>query len=256
MKWLNFLLIGLILSACSSKQLVSQPDVKSNEITEKKWRIIELGGESVPEEINEKMPFIFLSSENNHITGNAGCNVINGSFKLSENNHIEFYQLISTMMACMDMETEARLKKALEQADNYSVGEGTLSLNKGRMAPLARFQIVNETSLSGTWDLSYVTGAEDFESIYSHKTPFITIDENENKANGNTGCNSFNSSLVKINNNIKFSLPITTRMFCEGNGEALFLDALKKINRFAISDDGKTLNLLTGDIAVMRLVRK
>ena len=257
MKWLNLLLVGLILSACSSKQLVSQSDVKSNEITDKKWRLIEVIGESVPEVINGKMPFIFLTSENNHITGNAGCNVINGAFKLSENNHIEFNNLISTMMACMDMETEAKLKRALEQTDNYTVGEGTLSLNKGRMAPLARFQLANESSmLSGTWELNYVAGGESFESLYSRKTPFITFNEDEKKASGSTGCNTFNSTFVKVDNNIKFSFPMMTRMFCEGNGETLFLEALKKINKFSISSDGKTLNFIAEDIAVMRLVKK
>jgi hypothetical protein len=42
------------------------------------------------------------------------------------------------------MEVEDALKKALETADNYSLsGDGKyLSLNRARMAPLARFELI------------------------------------------------------------------------------------------------------------------
>lgn len=39
-------------------------------------------------------------------------------------------------------------------------------------------------------------------------------------------------------------------------GENAFLAALKKVNAYAVTDQGKTLNLIAGDIAVVRLVRK
>jgi hypothetical protein len=52
--------------------------------------------------------------------------------------------MASSMMACLNMEVEEALKKALEMADNYSVSaDGKyLSLNRARMAPLARFEAV------------------------------------------------------------------------------------------------------------------
>ena len=48
------------------------------------------------------------------------------------------------MMACLNMEIENELKRALEMADNYSLtADGKyLSLNRARMAPLARFEVV------------------------------------------------------------------------------------------------------------------
>jgi len=42
------------------------------------------------------------------------------------------------------MEIEEELKKVIEMADNYSLSEDGkyLSLNRARMAPLARFEVV------------------------------------------------------------------------------------------------------------------
>jgi heat shock protein HslJ len=45
-------------------------------------------------------------------------------------------------MACEHMEIENGLNKALVTADNYSLNGDNLSLNKARMAPLARFKAV------------------------------------------------------------------------------------------------------------------
>jgi heat shock protein HslJ len=45
------------------------------------------------------------------------------------------------MMACPDMELQDRFMKALEMADNYTIAENVLSLNKARMAPLAKFAL-------------------------------------------------------------------------------------------------------------------
>ena len=263
MKWYNFLLFMLVITtACSSKQMVSKSEEKSiisNEITDKKWRLIEIQGEEVPSEINGKMPFIFMTSETSRITGNAGCNVINGSFKISENNKMEFKQMISTMMACLNMEVESKLMKALEMVDNYTVNDDVLSLNKGRMAPLARFQFVIEetASLAGTWNVNYVEKATiPFEKLYPRQIPFITFLEEGQKAVGHSGCNTFNAGITVNGNQLRFANIASTRMFCEGDGETLFFNAIKKVDKYSVNDDGKTLNLIAGDIAVIRLVKK
>ncbi len=49
---------------------------------------------------------------------------------------------MSTKMACENMDVEYGLSKALSAADNYSLQGDNLSLNKARMAPLARFKAV------------------------------------------------------------------------------------------------------------------
>jgi heat shock protein HslJ len=45
-------------------------------------------------------------------------------------------------MACDDMTIESEFMKAISEADNYFVDEQNLVLNKAKMAPLARFEVV------------------------------------------------------------------------------------------------------------------
>ena len=65
-----------------------------------------------------------------------------GEYELKEGNRIQFSKVMSTMMACADMQTEQELAAVLEKADNFSQNGNTMSLNKAKMAPLARFEIV------------------------------------------------------------------------------------------------------------------
>ena len=69
---------------------------------EGKWIISEAAGEAIPH-------------------GNAGCNLINGAFQVDDENPsaISFPQVISTMMACPDMEVEGRVLKALNSVQSF-----------------------------------------------------------------------------------------------------------------------------------------
>ena len=88
--------------------------------------------------------FIILQDEDRRVNGNGGCNTLNGTYEISEGGRIKFSQMASTMVACFNMEIEEGLKRALEVADNYSLSaDGKyLSLNRARMAPMARFEAV------------------------------------------------------------------------------------------------------------------
>mgnify|MGYP001812320652 FL=1 len=44
-------------------------------------------------------------------------------------------------MACTDMQIADQLNQVLGRADKYTIADGVLSLNKAKMAPLARFRL-------------------------------------------------------------------------------------------------------------------
>ena len=116
---------------------------KVSDIVEKHWKLIELNGvEIMPNENQSNAPHFILKVENNRVIGHGGCNSINGGYIIETGNRIKFTQMISTMMACMDMETESNFLRALNTVDNYTINNGVLSLNRARMAPLARFEAV------------------------------------------------------------------------------------------------------------------
>ena len=112
-------------------------------------------------------------------------------------------------------------------------------------------------SLEGTWVLSYLMApAKSFDELYAGKKPEITFEIKENRFSGNTGCNSFSGKLNVDGHKISFRDPYAmTRMMCQGEGENVFTESLKKVNTYAVSD-GNTLNFIGGDIAMMRFTKK
>ena len=117
-------------------------NVLDENLVEKYWRLTELFGEPVNIPEGGGGAHIIFKKEESRITGNGGCNTFNGSFTLKPGNRISFSKTISTMMMCANMDTEAKLYQVLEMADNYTISGDKLVLNKARMAPLARFEVV------------------------------------------------------------------------------------------------------------------
>jgi len=144
---LAILIIMLLATACKPQQkTVSttqlQPAVTAD-IKGTKWKLTELMGKPVAQEDKTKKDIYFIMSKSdNSVHGFAGCNTFMGSYELMEGNRIKFSALASTMMACPDLDTESEFNKMLGTADNYSISGNTLSLNKAKMAPLARFEAV------------------------------------------------------------------------------------------------------------------
>lgn len=132
-----------VLTAATLGGCATMPDAAHDDsITEKYWKLVELRGQPVPS--LEREPHLILKTEGNRVTGFSGCNTFNGTYTLDEKTmRIDFGPLAMTRMACAEgMDTEQAFAEVLEQADNYSVSGDNLSLNRARMAPLARFHAV------------------------------------------------------------------------------------------------------------------
>ncbi|HQV35060.1 MAG TPA: copper resistance protein NlpE N-terminal domain-containing protein [Flavobacterium sp.] len=110
-----------------------------------KWRLVELNGRAI-KNINQSTKDLFLQlNKENRYSAFAGCNSMMGQYELKEEIfRIKFSKGASTMMACPDMETEQEFAKMLETVDNYSLNGNQMTLNKARMAPLARFEAIKK----------------------------------------------------------------------------------------------------------------
>ena len=116
---------------------------KSNaELVETYWKLTEIMGKPVTSPAGVREMHIILKKQDNRIQGFAGCNNMIGTYELRDGNFISFKGIASTKMACPDMSIENQLTDVLGRADNYSILGDKLSLNKARMAPLARFEAV------------------------------------------------------------------------------------------------------------------
>jgi heat shock protein HslJ len=122
----------------------------------------------------------------------------------------------------------------------------------------AKTAMNNTTSLEGTWELNYVTGPRiAFDGLYPNTKPTITFNLKESSVSGSNSCNRYSGKLNVEGNKISFKDPMAmTRMFCPGEGENIYMSTLQKIDSYSISEDGKTLNFIMGDIAMMRFEKK
>jgi heat shock protein HslJ len=110
-----------------------------------KWVLTEIYGKAVTPSADRKEVFLAFKAEDASFYGNGGCNGFGGKVLANTEFKIEFGDAVQTMMACVGaMEIESQLHKALKATDNYSVKNGVLSLNKARMAPLAKFKFVKD----------------------------------------------------------------------------------------------------------------
>lgn len=112
----------------------------SPQLTGWQWKLVELRGQPVSG--LERNPFIQLDAGTSRVSGFGGCNSLSGSYTLDEATlRIRFEQMVSTLRACVTgMEAEQALHEVLQTTDNYSFAGDQLSLNRARMAPLARFE--------------------------------------------------------------------------------------------------------------------
>lgn len=108
-------------------------------VENQRWQLTELQGK--PVKGAPETHYIIFHAENNRAEAKAGCNMISLGYKIKNGLQIRFVPGLTTLMACQD-NTEAALLKILPQVDNLSIGDGVLTLNKARMAPLAKFKLV------------------------------------------------------------------------------------------------------------------
>lgn len=136
-------LIILIVASCNSTKKTT-PESNNDTITEKYWKLKTLEGKEVTMKKNqEREIFITLKTDQNRVTGFAGCNTLSGEYTLEEGNKIHFKNIAVTMRACLDVDVnESEFLEVFELADNYTIKNDVLSLNVGRRAPLAVFEAV------------------------------------------------------------------------------------------------------------------
>lgn len=109
--------IPLILGMMSCSEV--KTDAKS---LEGKWNITEVNGEKVT---GETAPFMEFQMGENKVFGNGGCNTFRSSFKLDAHNQsaISISPAAATMKACLNMEFESKIFKALDKVAAVKSGK-------------------------------------------------------------------------------------------------------------------------------------
>lgn len=113
--------------------------------------------------------------------------------------------------------------------------------------------------IDGSWEANYIMNTpKPFADLYANSEPAITFNSSTGKVNGQTGCNDFNGTFSFDGNKLNFgeNMALTRKMCPDMAGEKIFIETLKKVNSYSVTEQGKTLNLISDDMAVMRLTKK
>ena len=111
---------------------------------------------------------------------------------------------------------------------------------------------INNKLFRSAWELEFISGPRiTFSGLYPDKKPIIKFNQTSNQVEGTDSCNGYMADYTLNGTEIAFGEPgLSTMMFC-GQGEKLFRDTIRKINKYKIDEDGK-LNLMIDDIPMMR----
>jgi heat shock protein HslJ len=109
------------------------------------WRLVLLGGAVVDNPAGERDVHIVLTSANNTVAGNAGCNRIFGHYAL-ENDMLKFDGLGGTKMFCeARMKLEESFSNALLSVLRWKITGRTLELLDETGKPVATFEATAAT---------------------------------------------------------------------------------------------------------------
>ncbi len=141
MRYFLFLLlfIPVLIFSCAGNRVQ-----KLNVLPDRTWKLVELDGRTI-EYSGERHPYAVFKTADSRVYGSGGCNRYSGSFKVS-GQKITISQLISTKMACMEIDYENVFLRTLESSDEFVISGDSLYLkNNGSIS--ARF-VISETDSS------------------------------------------------------------------------------------------------------------
>lgn len=134
-----------LLNKMSTKTTTKEIDPSKGKyaLSETKWKLVELNGKSV-KNTTGKDYFINLDSKSGKFAAYAGCNSISGLYTMKAETKLAFSKIISTRMACPNIDFESSFIKTLGSVDNYMIeGDGKiLHFHKAKSAALAKFEAV------------------------------------------------------------------------------------------------------------------
>jgi heat shock protein HslJ len=258
MKIATITLIALTVMSCNtqkrttsenSTESVNTMDVQSIENT--KWVITTLEGQDMSDhQNNDQIIYFTLNSEDNRVSGFSGCNTFMGTYTLGDGNRISFSQMASTRMACPDAKiNEVQILSIFDTADNFTIADGKLSLNKAKRAPLAVFKkgdIAHAPIVEKYWKLKTLDGKEVKMADNQEREIFFTLKSQGNRVTGFAGCNSISGEFtLEKGNRIRFNNMATTMKMCPDVNvkESEFLKVFELADNYTIKADELRLNV-------------
>ncbi len=210
------------------------------------WTLTHANGK----EVTSALAYFEIEPGSKRFSGSTGCNRMFGTVNFTERK-LAFSAIGMTRKMCKlaaGSMPEADFVKALEKAARYSVNGNNLNVFDRRGRTILKFRRL--VKLPPVVDPGPQLRLEDkkwvLESIKNRKTfapikgVFINFDAAKKTLGGNGGCNVFGGEYTISGSKIDIKDVVSTMRACIEDGsmntEQEFFDALRKANRFEITE--------------------
>ena len=185
--------------------------------------------------------------DDDQVSGDGSCNRYSGPYDTSGGDDLDFGDLVTTMMACLDvvMDQEQLFLYALDSVDSYSIA-GTVLEMRSSGEVVALFEAI-PTSLANTeWRLVGLNnGKQGVVSVLADSEISATFTEDGTLA-GSSGCNTYRATWEAERESIHIGPAMGTKKMCAGEGvmdqEARYLEVLALVRSFRM--DATSLEML------------
>ncbi len=242
--------VALVLAGCAATEKGPSP-------YEGQWLIGRINGDAVMTGPEQAKPT--LTIQDARMNSSFGCNQINGNWPEAGE---PFGPQMSTRMACPPpvAEMEQQYNQAMTGANGYRIEHGRLQILAGDNVVVEAFRAVPASQYagwSGTWSLDKLAGVDSIQGLYDGRPPYLMLDMNEGRANGNSGCNQFFASVTPAGDALWLQQAGMTLVACPDN---LARQEQKMMTHFAEADrtveqDGK-LQWWKGDTLLLEFSRQ
>ena len=120
---IGVLLVIAAMASCKTKEKI--PFGRNPGIEDRHWVLKEIEGKQVSFTAAQKEVSLEFENDNN-FTLEAGCNIVNGMYT-SQDNLIFIHQMVSTKMACPELDRETTILNLLQKTNHYKLKQSKLS---------------------------------------------------------------------------------------------------------------------------------
>ncbi|MBY6018379.1 META domain-containing protein [Halomonas denitrificans] len=242
--------VALVLAGCAATEKGPSP-------YEGQWLIGRVNGEALMVGPQQAKPTLTVQEE--RMNTSFGCNQINGTWPEAGE---AFGPQMSTRMGCSApiAEMEQSYNQAMAGANNYRIEHGRLQILAGDTVVVEAYRDVPTsqlTALNGTWSLDKMSGVDSIQGLYDGRPPYLALDMNDGRANGNSGCNQFFASVTPAGDALWLQQAGMTLVACPDNlarQEQVMMQHFADADR-TVEQDGK-LQWWKGDTLLLEFSRQ
>ncbi|MFR9165831.1 MAG: META domain-containing protein [Dysgonomonas sp.] len=209
------------------------------------WILKTMNGQDAKTLFEGALPTIQFDFDKMMMYGTGGCNRYTGTFSF-EKNVVTAPNLATTRMLCVGKNEEAQFLLELSKPNTISIVNGILTFADSDKKVIFEFEKGEapkslSEQLAGTWTLKLMEGDEaskTFKSEGKATLPTLIFNANENKINGNAGCNNYFATYSLDQQQLIVGPIGSTEMACPNmQGEAIFIKNLSDTSTVSLPNE-------------------